>query len=95
MIQFKHPSTFLVSGATQYRKIRFILRMLDDICNDQFFYAPIWCILYSPLIFMGEFSAIRDKSAWRQTRLAVNPHGDKPAWQLITNQLTTLDPDLR
>jgi len=22
--------------------------------------------------------------------MAINPHGDKPAWQLITNQLTTL-----
>jgi len=22
-------------------------------------------------------------------RLAINPHGDKPAWRLITNQLTT------
>jgi len=21
--------------------------------------------------------------------LAINPHGDKPAWRLITNQLTT------
>jgi len=24
--------------------------------------------------------------------LAINPHGDKPAWRLITNQLTTYAP---
>jgi len=64
MIKFKHPATFLVSGATQSGKTRFILRMLDavldvDDYNDdrQFFESQITCIVYC----YGEYKSVFEK----------------------------------
>ena len=47
MLRFKHLSTCLISGATQSGKTPFILRMLDAVCDDLIYEAPIERILYS------------------------------------------------
>jgi len=57
MIQFKHLATFLVSGATQSGKTRFILRMLDAVRRDLFFKVPIRRILYC----YGEYQPIFER----------------------------------
>jgi len=57
MIEFKHPSTFLVSGSTQSGKTRFILRMLDAVRDELFFETPIKRVLYC----YSEYQSIFDK----------------------------------
>ena len=57
MIPFKHPSTFLISGATQSGKTRFILRMLDSVRDGLFFDSSIARVWYC----YGEYQPIFEK----------------------------------
>jgi len=57
MISFKHPSTFLISGSTQSGKTRFVLLMLNAVCNGLFFEKPIRCILYC----YGEYQPVFER----------------------------------
>jgi len=60
MLPFKNPSTFLVSGATQSGKTRFVLRMLDAVCDNVFFESPpIERVLYCYAEWQPAFDTYR------------------------------------